>query len=209
MVPTRRVLAAALSVFLFAAPSVVKDPRHKAAHRIQFVGKEGHSFCSGTSVSDHVLISAQHCLVPELQGIKVDSDDSLHRVDRLVKDDHDTLLIVLVDRPFRAWVFLERSQYYRTPEQGEKAYWWGNPSGIADQYRAGYVSGYTDSPDHSITSDPVYMVAAPAVPGDSGSSIYGEDGRLLGVLTYGVFGGLFAGFFSPHFTDAQMAEAGL
>src|SRR6185437_16536017 len=98
---------------------------------------------------------------------------------------------------------------FAAPQQGENILWWGNPGGIRDQLREGYVMGVQPAPvPEQQYQQPMWMVDAPAIPGDSGSAVLDANtGAIVGVVTYGINDGEFMGFFPMHFSAAQMAAA--
>src|SRR5208282_3699593 len=98
---------------------------------------------------------------------------------------------------------------YKPLSRTERYYLWGNPGMMPDQYREGYVSGFITPPegDDVMVSSQITMLSGPVVGGDSGSGVFAEDGRLVGVLTWGIEDGLFAGIYPLAFTSEQVAQA--
>jgi hypothetical protein len=88
-------------------------------------------------------------------------------------------------------------------------YFWGNPDLIHDQYREGYMMGKMPTSDDAEidASGPVYLFAIPVVGGDSGSSVFSKDGRLVMIVTYGIDGGQIMGGYPLEFTTEQVLQA--
>jgi hypothetical protein len=186
-----------------------KNPRRNAAHQILFLGDPRSEICSSTAVAPNVLLTAKHCDVPNAV-LYLDGGETPHNIKTRIADDHDSLLVVLTDWPFKDRVPVPRRDEQREAQQGDRLYWWGSPVGIRDVYRTGPMAGASLVPDDRYAPGAMcYMVAAPTAAGDSGAGIYAEDGRLVGVITYNVFGGAIAGFYQFNFTDEQLARAGL
>jgi hypothetical protein len=73
-------------------------------------------------------------------------------------------------------------------------HFWGNPRGILDVYREGYIGGFCFVPqqclaniEHAVTGvhfqGPAWEVIAPGAEGDSGTGVFDENGRLIGVIS--------------------------
>jgi len=127
-------------------------------------------------------------------------------------DHQDHMLLVVPGVSFKHFALYDPSTY--SPfVQGDKYYMWGNPGLITDQYREGYVTGSVmpidderDAEDIDVVS-PYAMLSGPVAGGDSGSAVFRADGKLAGVLTYGIDFGMFSGVYPLAFTSAQVDQA--
>jgi hypothetical protein len=204
------------SVSLFSQTTPLKTEQHKAAHTIIMTNRatgQG-AGCSATAISEHVLLTAKHCdIAGGLLYLDQTAAPLVHplKISDKIMDHQDHMLLVVPGVTFKNFVHLGLSA--KPLQSGEHYYLWGNPALIADQYREGYVTGtVTPAADSSDSEEldvisPFVMLSGPVVGGDSGSGIYGGDGRLCGVLTYGIYGGAFAGVYPITFTPDQLAQA--
>lgn len=192
------------------APSP-KIEQHKAMHWIVTTDKN-HQYlggCTANAISEHVLVTAEHCNmdVEDAGVIWVDKSKPEivkgavpYKVTEKYFDNEDHMLVVIPDAHFTDTIPYD----FRPPILGERIYFWGNPAGIRDVYREGVMIGTVPvDPDKGVVT--LYQV--PVVGGDSGSTIFGEDGRAIGILTYGVFGGRMMGAYPVQFTPEQVAAA--
>jgi hypothetical protein len=194
-------------------PSVVdngpRQTQHKAMHFIVFKGEDT-AFCTATAVSPHVLLTAAHCDESNTQIYIDQKKGALNKpseVSAVYLDHHDHLLLVLPNENFKA--FIHYSSEGTT--QGAHVFFYGNPNGITDIYREGYIAGQETAEDKKIRVDaPVYLMAAPTVQGDSGAAIFDvTTGNIVGVITYAVDDGQFAGFYALDFSQSQLHAAGV
>lgn len=124
------------------------------------------SLCSGTAIAADTLITAQHCL----QGGPLRTvNGHAVQVIGVGKDKHDTLTLKI-----KGWAFKHWARTGPLLHQGDRVRWFGNPAMEPDVYRQGYVV--------RVTKDEV-LIDAHAFGGDSGSGIFDDQGRLIGVLT--------------------------
>jgi len=195
-----------------------KTNEHKSMHAIVMDnGKTGDDHegagCTAYAISDHVLLTAEHCnlegghlyLDPQKIDGKMDSRFPITVVEK-VFDHQDHMLLVVPSVKFKHHIDYDP----RLPVQGEHAYFWGNPQLIRDQYREGVVMGILPASDVDGDVDAtasVYLMQMTVAGGDSGSSIFGEDGRLIAIVTYGIDDGKVVGAYALAFTKAQVHEA--
>ena len=126
---------------------------------------ENGGVCSATAVGRNVLLTADHCL----DGTRIISINGREAYAlKIVRDGKDHAL-VRVTAKFSRWARMGAA-----PEQGDRVRWIGHPSGMDRIYREGYVVG----DDSGMT-----MVDARAFGGDSGSGLFDDRGRLIGVLS--------------------------
>jgi S1-C subfamily serine protease len=134
--------------------------------------------CSGTIVAPSVILSAGHCFeeeedndwqlpMPGPTTMKVDGYKV--KILAVVTDDNDHAL-VKVD-----FVFHNAAKLGKVPAVGAKVHYWGNPAGLNNVYREGYVTGYPHG-DMSLDLNGFF--------GDSGAGIFDESGNVVGVVSY-------------------------
>ena len=214
----KRVLAAVLlfltfPIFAVTAPPVLKSEQHKATHTIILSNEKDHEAagCSATAISEHVLLTAEHCNIANAvlyldQTIKP-LQHPLEISERYF-DHQDHMLIVLPGVSFKNFISYGACAPLK---QEDHYYMWGNPGLLPNQYREGYVTGSIVNPLDDAEVDAVssfLMLSGPVVGGDSGSAIFSaKDGHLASVLTYGINSGMFAGVYPLAFTSEQLAQA--
>ena len=122
--------------------------------------------CSGTAIGPDLILSASHCL----QGGTLKAvDGQAIKVVGIGKNKHDTMTVRVSGIRFKRWAKLGRQ-----PNQGDRIRWWGNPQGVPDVYREGYVSrSWTDG----------VLYDATICKGDSGAGIFNAAGEVVGVVT--------------------------
>lgn len=182
-----RFLAILAAVFLAGCAGV--SP-HGTTHRLEF----DDGICSATAVGRHVLLSAAHCF-KNAHPLKVDGVPVA--VTQIVSDGADHVLVT-VSRSFA-----HVAEYGRTPRGGEHVRYWGNPAGLHDMYREGYVSGVV-----IVHGKAVVMLSVNGFGGDSGAGVFDASGRLVGVISIiyqSARGGYikFMGIYPLQFTAAQ------
>ena len=222
------ILCIALSVapcFAHRAPyNKLQVKQHATMHEIVMVDRDkdgkiiGSGLCTAYAVGPHTLLTAEHCNDTKATTVYVDGnsiaihDNQEHEyvINSRTLDHEDHMLLDLSGINFTN--YLPLSDSVRLPRQGEHVYFWGCPAGVRDQYHEGVVSGTMPTATLGelgvdATGDTLYIVAVSVVGGDSGSSVYGEDGALIGIVTYGINGGQFAGMFPIQFTQAQINQS--
>jgi hypothetical protein len=200
-------LFAALPLF---AQSSLKAEQHASTYTILMIGKDK-AGCSATAISEHVLLTAEHCNLPDavLYLNQVENLANPLSIAERYFDHNDHMLLVLPGVSFKHVVHYDPATY-APAKMGEHVYLWGNPALVRDQYREGYMTGEAFFPtDESIDAGgSVSMFAVPTVGGDSGSAIFSaDDGRIVGITTYGIFSGKMSGSYPLRFTAEQVAQA--
>jgi hypothetical protein len=191
-----------------------KAEQHKATHSIVMINEKARegAGCSATAISEHVLLTAEHCNVASAV-LYLDQNQRPFQhpleVSERYFDHQDHMLIVLPGVSFKNTVAYGSGAPFK---QGDYYYMWGNPGMIRNQYREGYVTGTVINPlndDEEIDAVSSFlMLNGPVVGGDSGSALFSkEDGHIAGVLTYGIQYGMFAGTYPLMFTPEQIAQA--
>lgn len=163
------ILAAALALLTACCASTPDpiDPKPTTV-RLQF---EDNGVCSGTATGPNEITTASHCLGSRLTTVNGQRATMLHS--RKVGRD---VTLIYVDRRNVRW-----SQWRDTaPVQGEPIHYYGNPLGMADIYRQGYMAGrLRDS----------WLADVEIAPGDSGAAVFDSQGRIIGVVSaFGVSG---------------------
>lgn len=215
-----RTLSALLLLILCAnlwgsAPeaSVRWDAAHRAMHWIVTRDLKSAAGCTATAIAPHALLTAEHCDLKDAPGAKlfIDRGDpqyseaTQYRITGKLFDGSDHMILLVSGPQFNDVLPYSTEE----PAQMEHVLFWGNPGGIPDQFREGYVMGSEPAPvPFQKTLQRMWLVATPTIPGDSGSAVIDEtDGKIVGIVTYGVNGGEFAGIFELHFTPGQIAQA--
>lgn len=185
---------------------------HRAMHWIVTRDVKQGAGCTATAIAPHALLTAEHCNLKDSPGAKLFLDRAAplydeatqYRITGKLFDGSDHM-ILLVSGP----AFTDVLPYNpEDPQQAENVVWWGNPGGTPDQLREGYVMGNEPAPvPEQNYAQRMWIVDAVAIPGDSGSAVIdAEDGRIVGIVTYGI-SGQFMGMFELHFTAGQIAQA--
>lgn len=132
--------------------------------------------CSGTIVAPSVVLSAMHCFEDEEDsGLPLPPPTTMmvdgYKVNivAIVSDENDHAL-VKVD-----FVFKSFAKIAPVPVPGSRVHYWGNPSGLRDVYREGYITGYHRTE---------MMLDMNGFFGDSGAGIFNADGNVVGVISY-------------------------
>ena len=202
-----------------------KAKQHAAMHVIVMVDKDADGnfhggLCTAYAVGPHTLLTAEHCNDAKTNAVFIDNTDKAaikdgkamsYTVTDRVFDHQDHMLMDVSAVYFKDTIPMD----WRTPVQGEHTYQWGNPGGMRDQYREGVVMGMIpplpQDPEDEEKIDataPIWLIAEPVVGGDSGSAIFSaNDGRMIGVLTYGIDNGQMAGMYEIKFTPEQIQES--
>jgi hypothetical protein len=142
-----------------------KVPTHEdlraAALRLEF----SRGVCSGGAIGPDTLISAKHCFADKLVSV----DGQPVRIVESRMEGRDTAIVRVAGVTFKHWA--KRGGIAR---QGEVLRFWGQPSGVPDVYREVIVSrAWTDG----------LILQGTICPGDSGSPLFGSDGRIVGIVS--------------------------
>ncbi len=139
--------------------------------------------CSGTIVAPNAILSAKHCfkdedpteifpgftILPKPLPATMLVDGYRVYIIAIVFDDADHAL-VKTDVTFKDFAKITKQ-----PDVGAHVHYWGNPAGINNVYREGYVTSYVRG---SMVMDVNGFF------GDSGAGIFDETGRVVGVMSY-------------------------
>jgi V8-like Glu-specific endopeptidase len=139
---------------------------------------DGGGICSGTAVGPHLILTATHCFgegplvpTPETSALAQVNGKPVSTFKRI--DDGQDHSLVVVDITFDSFAAIASA-----PRQGDRVFLYGNPAGMHDMYREGYVTGFDHESSRVWTLYDVngYM-------GDSGSGIFNERGDVVAVTS--------------------------
>ena len=204
----------------------LQQTQHGAMHEIVMVERTPGGeiiqagLCTAYAVGSHTLLTAEHCNAADTNDIYVDpiSREAIrsgeiqpHDIINRQFDQEDHMLVDIKGVDFKDTVYLGPN--VRLPIQGEHTYSWGCPHGIRDQYREGLVTGSVPVKDLDADEDIkvtglLYIVQEAVIGGDSGSAVFSAvDGKLIGVVTFRIEGGIMMGMFPIMFTGEQIENA--
>lgn len=152
--------------------------------------KEVHYICSGAFIDDHGdIITAKHC-TENISSIEVATFDNQHYVATVTTTSvaHD-MAIIHVDRSNTEHFSLAKEIH-----RGQKIHIIGSPLGINDTLSEGLIA--------KIDGDHILLDCG-VLPGNSGSTVFDDDGNLVGVAT----AGFVVGFGVTHLNIAQSLDA--
>lgn len=160
--------------------------QERTTHGIAFMGantEEPLGICTATAIGPHALLTAEHCNedspVPS-RRFYLDSSTHVYHILMHLDDDKDHT-IYLIDGPA-----FKNYDYYTTrkPLLGERVFIVGcGRNNFPCDIKVGTVLNEFD-PSEVNADQGIFYVSIPVVHGDSGALVYGEDGQLLGVITY-------------------------
>lgn len=145
-----------------ASTPTSQDTLRASALRLNFAA----GICGGTAIAPNKLLTAKHCLeAGKLVGVndrEVESGD-------VVELAGDVVTIEVTGITFQHIATIGGR-----PAQGDRVRWFGHPAGVSFLYRTGYVvRAWTDE----------ILIDAQAFSGDSGSGVWDDRGRLIGVIS--------------------------
>jgi len=155
-----RFLCVALMALAAACCTTEGSPK---AHALRLEMEGG--ICSGTAIGPDEVLTATHCLSNRL--VKINDEPVNLLESRQIGPD---MIVIRVDRRFPSWA----KWADRKPKQGDPIYYWGNPSGMPDIVRYGYIAGFLDGQ---------ILVDVEVGKGDSGAAVFDRDGRVIGVVS--------------------------
>lgn len=153
-----------LAALLFAGGAAAPGPRVTHAATLILGFTDG--TCSGTAIAKSVVLTAEHCIV---HGplIKINGKPA-EVVGEPVLDGNDHA-IIRVNVQFKRWARIGGPM-----RQAEKVHFWGNPGGLSDQFRRGYITGFQDD---------WVLFDCMGWKGDSGAALFNEAGLIVGVVS--------------------------
>lgn len=209
------VISLALSLTLALPLSSCAKSNERLAHdmgqvavllEIETAAGKGH--CSGTAVSQTVVLTATHCFPAPVVKLTINGHEVKAKAG--IDDGSDHMLVVLDQPTFKRWAEWNR----RAIRPGQEVAILGNPGDWRGVFRVGIVSGSTVSQDKKFEW---ILLDLPCFPGDSGGGLFDRRGRLVGMLSAALWqidprNGhriSMSGVIAFKFTDGQLAEAGL
>lgn len=180
-----------------AAVSLPDPSERRAALRLDLVrlddkGELVPGVCSGHAVDTHMFITASHCLLTSDTRLVAltpfGREPAQVEILHMVASDTDQVF-VLTDYTFEDYAPLVRMDP-TLPYQGEKVHYWGNPLGLADQYREGYITGHCDLSycfpglgGLMAEDTKVALMSVMGQRGDSGAALLNEHGAIVGIVS--------------------------
>jgi V8-like Glu-specific endopeptidase len=180
-------LGTTLAIFsLFASKPDVDSSHQKAEHLVQFLDKDGApvSSCTALAIGPAAFMTASHCNDGTTPNDEVYLDLSTHKfhLAEVTSDGRDHSIYLMSEAPFKNVVNVDPGEHPAAP--GEDVYIYG--CGGRDypcQLRKGVeLERDTTSDVDQMQGMAVYSIEV--IPGDSGSAIFGSDGRVIALVTY-------------------------
>ena len=138
------------------------DTLRASALRLKFTT----GICGGTAIGPNKVLTAKHCLAA---GALVSVNDRKVEPGEVVELAADVATIEVTGITFKHIATIGGQ-----PAQGDRVRWFGHPGGASFLFRTGYVvRAWTDE----------IVIDSQAFSGDSGSGVWDDRGRLIGVLS--------------------------
>ncbi len=180
--------------------------QQKASHMVTFLDNEGEpeGLCTATAIGPHAIMTASHCNEGPKQDslIRLDLSRKVFHILAATTDSRDHV-IYLVDATFTNVIEYKA----RKAVVGEHVFIYGDGGA---EYPARLLSGTAiEFPDHSDVdaNDGIVCFSIQVIGGDSGSAIYGDDGSILALVTYGNVLKKDSVSFALDFSERQIAIA--
>jgi hypothetical protein len=189
--------------------------QQKSQHMIQFLNKGGdeEGQCTATAIGPHAILTAEHCN-------DKDGDDHYDTITLDLSTRHYALLaetydsrdhvIYLIDGPaFTNYLSPDELVNVKPVISGEQVYIYGDGRGNCSPRRIdGKINDAANSADISDVdkNQQITWYTLGIIYGDSGSAIYTNDGRVVGLITYGMSDGGAAGF-ALNFSEQVILKA--
>jgi hypothetical protein len=155
---------------------------HQYTHIIGFEEADGTDECSATAIGPHAILTASHCGAQQnldTEKVSIDGKDVIV-IGKPIRDGNDHVIYILNIR-FKHYATISTQLL----NVGDEVFIIGNPGGLRDILRKGYVVGYRKDRNDSNLIDILYDMNV--FYGDSGSVIFNSDGQIVGVLSFTLF----------------------
>jgi hypothetical protein len=153
--------------------------QQRAEHRIKINNSE----CTATAVGPHALLTAVHCNEDSKVDLIIDMSMTKFHILAKTLDGRDHVIYIIDGPELHNIIKLAPGTHPARPF--EHVYIYGCGDGIFPPIRKEGVKTYVVQDLSEIDqSEGVNFYTIPVIPGDSGSAIYGEDGRVVSVMTY-------------------------
>lgn len=154
--------------------------QQRAEHRIKF---EGSSLCTATAVGSHAILTAVHCNTRDISTVTLDMSVRKFHILSKTTDGRDHVVYILDGQKFLNYIPLESGVH--PARTSEHVYIYGAGGGIYPlQYKDGFKTTAVTDVSEVDQEDGLNFYTIPVIPGDSGSAIFGMDGRIIAVTTY-------------------------
>ena len=168
-----RFLPSSILTLILTLPFAVNAAQPLTTMRLDFPD----GTCSGTVVAPSVVLSAGHCFEEDENewGLPLPAPTSMLvdgykvKILAVVFDDNDHALVQV------EFKFKQYAKLVKAPAVGAHVHYWGNPAGINNVYREGYVTSYKHA---------AMMMDINGFFGDSGAGIFDDAGNVVGVLSF-------------------------
>lgn len=183
----------------------------KYTHVIQESVITGSDLCSSEAIGKHAILTASHCELPT-DKVSIDGNDET-KIYGVIRDGNDHSIYLVGDE------FKDVAEFGKTPEVGDDVEMSGNPHGMPNVYRKGYVVKIKEAQTANALAEMFGIESSPEIiyydmnvfEGDSGAGVF-IDGRLVGVMSFELPApdgdtGKLSGSFGLTFTQAQLDEA--
>lgn len=190
----RKIALLGAAVALFALQSAYTPhnklaqitPERRATHMITYYddNKAPSGMCTGTAVGPHALLTALHCDEGDEDTISLDLAVHKYHIIGIIYDGRDHIIYHLDGPAFTNVVTVKERE------------------AVLGEVVTSYGDGHRDFPQHTYygktivddnggdtseidKADGAHCFSLPVVPGDSGSAVYGTDGSIVALVTYG------------------------
>ncbi len=182
--------------------------QQKATHMITFLDYRGErdGLCTGTAIGPHAILTATHCDDDRSSNV-INLDLSTHKyhIQKFLTDDRDHDIYLIDGSPLRNIV----TYAVRTAVRTERVFLYGHGEGTYPSRRLdGLAQDYFYDPSDVDEDQGEVQFTLHVIPGDSGSAVFGMDGKIVGITTYSYsYKKSTSVDFAPSFTPRQIAEA--
>jgi hypothetical protein len=188
----RSIQAALLSALLFFSIGCTKTQpsiQQKVVHKIDIIavdpegGEHEDGVCTAVAVGPHVLLTAEHCI--EKDDLEVMIDLSMHKYHILAKttDDNDHIMFAVDGPEFLNYINLSAGSRQAKAEESVFMYGCGGGTYPPRKLTGKQIPEFDTNSEVDISRD-VQEFNLPVIGGDSGSPVYGLDGRIIALVTY-------------------------